>query len=284
MSLEFDWNSIANAFSAAFVIEVVAPKISGVSGAEGFKDLTTASMVLSSYYIWKSIESLPRYPGCIPLGVSLLNLITEVLNDPLVGTNTCLGYGLTAIPLASSILYATREGFVGGIEGLVGKGFRKLRACLAEEPPDALLKAISVVRPSYHGVYVTSRVFGSVYDVLEESSSWDLVAYNIVRGFEVSLELVELLRRVELAELPVAVGRVYRYTASRYVDSICFKSCGFMASRLVKILASSERVDDLSLRKVLTSTEINLGSISDVVASAVALTLVERYLRRLRRS
>jgi hypothetical protein len=284
LSLEIDWSAVANAFSTAFVIEVVAPKISGVSGVEGFKDLTTASMVVSSYYIWKSIGGLPSYAGCVPLGASLLNLITEVLNDPLVGTNTCLGYGLTAISLASAILYAIREGSAGGVEDLVGRGFQKLRVCLAEEPPDALLKAVSVAGPSYHGVYVTPRVFRSTYDVLDESSNWDLVAYNIVRGFKVSLELAELLRGVELAELPVAVGRVYRYAASRYVDSVCFKSCGLMASRLVKVLASSKGVDDLSLRRVLTSAGINLGSISDVVASSVALTLVERYLRGLRRS
>jgi len=281
LSVKDLWYAVTRAFSTAFVIEVLAPKVSGVSGVEGFKDLTTVSMVLSSYYIWRSIEGLTRYPECVPLGTSLLGLVTEVRKDPLVGTNTCLGYGLTAISLASTILYSTRESSSRDVSKLVGMGFQRLRDCLAKEPPEALLKAISVAGPSYHGVYVTPRNSRSVYEVLVESSSWDLVAYNIVRGFKVSLELAELLRGVELAELPIAVGRVYRYAAGKYVDSVCFKSCGVMASRLVRALASSGRVEDSALRRVLTYAGINLGSISDVVASSVALALLERYLRRL---
>jgi len=281
LGVEALWSSVANAFSTAFVIEVIAPKISGVSGVEGFKDLTTASMVVSSYHIWRSIEGLVKYPRCVPLGTSLLSLVTEVLKDPLAGTNTCLGYGLTAISLASAILYSTREGFTRDVGDLVSRGFQKLRNCLAEEPAGALLNAISIAGLSYHGVYVTPRSLGSVYEVLEESSSWDLVAYNIIRGFEISLELAEQLRGVELARLPLAVGRVYRYAAGKYVDSVCFKSCGLMASRLVRALASSDKVEDPTLRRALTYAGINLGSISDVVASSVALVLLERYLKRL---
>ncbi len=281
MSVEDLWHAVARAFSTAFVIEVVSPKVSGVSGVEGFKDLTTVSMVLSSYYIWRSIEGLTKHSDCVPLGTSLLSLVTEVCKDPLVGTNTCLGYGLTAISLASAILYSTRESSSRDLGNLVNRGFQRLRNCLAEEPPEALLEAISVAGPSYHGVYITPRYPRNVYEVLEESSSWDLVAYNIVRGFEISLELAELLKGVELAELPIAVGRVYRYAAGKYVDSVCFKSCGVMASRLVRALASSGMVEDSALRRVLTYAGINLGSISDVVASSVALALLERYLKRL---
>ena len=273
------WRSIARSAAAAFVIEASSPKISGVTATESLKDLTLEAFVQSSYYIYDTLIELPSYRDCVPLGEPLLKLMRSVLEDPSVGTNTCLGYGMTIIPMASSLLYSLRAGSYANPETGVLAGYGKLVRCLREEPPELLLKSIEAAGPSYHGKYYTSRKLKSVYDVLAESAPWDLVARNIVGGFRATLDVYRCVRSKLTSGMRDAVSRCYRLAAGELLDSISFKSGGLMTSRFVQVLASSG-MDDGSVREVLVGRlGVNLGSVSDIVASAVALVMIEDSMR-----
>lgn len=275
------WKGIARAFAAALALEVISPKVSGVTTLESFKDMNVLNFICSTYHLYDNIKRLVKYPGCIPIGEPLRNLMESVLEDPLIKTNTCLGYGLTALSLASTILYSVRrrQRHDSDVKVLISSGYPEFVECAKKEAPKALLDSINTVNPSYHGLY-SKTAFKSVYELLEESSAWDLVAYNIANGFRVTLELFDYLRSSSTQELVKRVSCIYKLAASRYVDSVAFKSGGLMFSELVRVLVSRSKLDDGELREVLTRTlRVNLGSVSDLVASSVALVLIEKTLR-----
>ncbi len=277
MGLGSVWRSVARSFASALAIEVVSPKISGVTASEALKGMSSPRFIHTSLYVYDAVLGLPTYEGCAPIGKTLLSLVSSTLENPVVGTNTCLGYGLTAISLASSILYSLREGACGDPGECALAGYGRFEECAREERPDHLLKSIELANPSYHGRYYSPRASGSVFELLLESAPWDLVAYNVVSRFSATLDLYSLARSVSVDELVEAVGRLYRYAASRYADSIAFKSGGLMLSRLVREIASSSRVVDADARRILVGElGVNLGSVSDVVGSALALVLLRR--------
>lgn len=275
------WDGVAKAFAAALALEAISPKVSGVTTLESFKGMNVLNFICSTYHLYDSIRRLVEHPGCIPIGESLRSLMKSVLEDPLIRTNTCLGYGLTAISLASTIIYSVRSGsrHGGDVKAFISTGYPEFIECAKKERPEALIDSINIVNPSYHGFY-SKTAFESIYELLEESSAWDLVAYNIMSGFQITLELFDYLRSSPAQELVERVSYIYRLAASKYLDSIAFKSGGLMLSELARILVSRSRLDDSELRAVLTKTlRVNLGSVSDLVASSVALLLIEKTLR-----
>lgn len=275
------WEGISRAFAAALALEAISPKASGVTTLESFKGMSILNFICSTYHLYDNIKRLAKYPGCVPTGELLRDLVKSALEDPLIKTNTCLGYGLTALSLASTILYAVRGGRHRGsdVKVLISSGYSEFVECAKEEPPGALLDAINMVNPSYHGLY-SKTFFESVYELLEESSTWDLVAYNIASGFQITLELFDYLRSSPAQELVERISYIYKLAASKYADSVAFKSGGLMFSEFVRIMVSRSKLDDRELREALTKTlRINLGSVSDLVASSVALVLIEKILR-----
>ncbi|MCS7099620.1 MAG: triphosphoribosyl-dephospho-CoA synthase [Sulfolobales archaeon] len=270
------WRSIAQSFASALVVEVIAPKVSGVTATESIKGMTSAEFVHTSYYIYDSIENLYRDVGCVPLGRTLLDLMVSTLRDPLIRTNTCLGYGLTAISLASTILYSLRVSDCGNLKNCVLTGYGKFEECARSEDAGDLLRAVQLVNPSYHGAYYSPETLENVFKLLQESALWDLVAYNIVSGYSVTLDLYERIRVAQPGDLVDSVSKLYKFAASRYTDSISFKSGGIMLSKLVKELASAQVLSESEVRNVLVrKIGVNLGSISDIVASSIALALIE---------
>lgn len=279
LELRYMWDVISKAFATAFVLEAISPKVSGVTSLEGLKKMTILEFVQSSYYIRDRIWELLKYDSCIPLGKPLLNLMKSVMEDPLVRTNTCLGYGLTSISLASTILYSLRKGYYGGrIEDIVLAGYNKFEECSKREPPEDLFESIAIAGPSYHGRYSRSS-FESVYELLRESAVWDLLAFNIINRFTVTMEIFSYIRTAHGNELIDKIGDAYRLFSSKYRDSVTFKSGGLMLSELVMVLTSRMELSNLELRRILTKVlNVNLGTISDLVASSTALALIERAL------
>lgn len=271
------WHSVARSFSSAFVVEAASPKISGVTALDTLKNLSLVEFVHTSYYLYDTIAGLPGHKDCVPLGKTLLELMTSVLGDRIVRANTCLGYGLTAISLASSIFYSLSTGPCSDPIECVLAGYDKLEECAETEHPDNLLKSIDIVNPSYHGQYYSQKTLENVLELLLDSAPWDLVAYNIVNRFSVTLDLYMRIKSTPASELARAVGGVYRYAASKYIDSISFKSGGVMLSRLVQEIASNQAIDDREARDIIVGQlGVNLGSISDLVASSLALELIAR--------
>ncbi|MCX8184352.1 MAG: triphosphoribosyl-dephospho-CoA synthase [Sulfolobales archaeon] len=270
------WRAIAQSFASALVIEVIAPKVSGVTATDNMKDMSSVEFIHTSYYIYDGIERLRRDVGCVSLGKALLDLMRSVLRDSLIRTNTCLGYGLTAISLASTMLYSLRANSCGDVRECVLAGYREFEECLKSENATDLLEAIRLASPSYHGHYYSSEVLVNVFKLLWESALWDLVAYNIVNRYSITLDIYEHVRRVRHRDLVNTVSKLYKSAASKYIDTISFKSGGIMLSRLIQELVSVSTLSDREVRDILVyRVGVNLGSISDIVASSVALALVE---------
>lgn len=277
--LNYMWETVSKAFATAFVLEAISPKVSGVTSLEGLKEMTILEFIQSSYHIRDMVRELLRYDGCIPLGKPLLDLMRSVMGDPLVRTNTCLGYGLTSISLASTILYSLREGYFSGrIEDIVLAGYNKFEECSRKESPGDLLESIAIAGPSYHGRY-SRDTFDSVYELLRESAMWDILAFNVINKFAITMEILSYIRTARDDRLVNKIGEAYRVFSSKYRDSVAFKSGGLMFSELVMVLTSRVELNDLELRRILTKIlNANLGSISDLVASSVALALIEQAL------
>lgn len=277
------WLSVARSFASAFVIEAISPKISGVTATDAIKNLSPAQFVHSSYHIYDAVAnmvSMVSHNDCVPLGKTLLNLMSSVLGDPVIGTNTCLGYGLTAASLASSILYALEENSCSEPGECVSAGYRRFKYCIIGEGPDDLIKSVEMVSPSYHGRYYSPRAPSNVLELLLESAPWDLVAYNIVNEYRVTLDLYGFAKPSPVSELVKTASRLYRHAAGRYVDGLSFKSGGLMLSRLVQEIASSPDTTDREARDVLVNRiGVNLGSISDIVASSIAMILIREEWR-----
>ncbi|MEM1930696.1 MAG: triphosphoribosyl-dephospho-CoA synthase [Sulfolobales archaeon] len=275
MKLRRSWHSVARSFGSAFVIEMISPKISGVTALESVKNLTPAQFVHTSFYIYSTIKSMLSYEGCVPLGESLLNIMDDILKNPVIGTNTCLGYGLVALSLASTILYSLRANECDSIEECVLRGYDEFKYCLTNESTGDLVKSIELASPSYHGQYYSPKLLSNVFELLLESSIWDLVAYNIVNKFSITLDLYNFAKSATVGELLRYTSELYRYAASKYFDSISFKSGGIMLSRLVREVASKYTPSSYEARDVLVNkVGVNLGSISDLVASSIALVLL----------
>ncbi|MEM4936606.1 MAG: triphosphoribosyl-dephospho-CoA synthase [Sulfolobales archaeon] len=275
MKLRKSWYSVARSFGSAFVIEMISPKISGVTAMESLKDLAPTQFVHTSFYIYNTIENMLSYEGCVPLGENLLNIMDGILKNPIIGTNTCLGYGLVALSLASSILYSLRARDCNSLEECVLRGYNDFEYCLTKESADYLVKSIELASPSYHGYYYSPKPLSNVFELLLESAVWDLVAYNIVNKFSITLDLYNSAKSATISELLRYASELYRYAASKYFDSISFKSGGIMLYRLVQEIASKPTLSSYDARDVLVNkVGVNLGSISDLVASSIALILL----------
>ena len=275
MELRSLWYSVARSFASAFVIEVISPKISGVTATETLKGLSPTQFVHSSFYIYSSIASMPSYGGCVPIGKNLVIIMNGILRNPVINTNTCLGYGLVALSLASSILYSLKARECDSLEDCVLRGYDEFKYCMTKEPPGDLIRSIELASPSYHGLYYSPKSPNNVFELLLESATWDLVAYDIVNKFSVTLDLYNSTKSVVANDLLRYASELYRYAASKYFDSISFKSGGIMLSRLVREVASKSSTSFYDARDVLVNkVGVNLGSISDLVASSIALVLL----------
>ncbi len=296
-------DTVTGALASAPLIEALAPgKLSTVSWLEGVKDLGLLDYVLTPVSIAAPIREAVRDGVAgrpLRFGELVLKGVRATVENRLVGTNTVLGYLMLAVPLSYALgIRLGRAECFGGVEDVAAECSEVVKPYLETEDCgtlyDAILRACGCRSlRSFIGRVpdVTScagKVCGaSVWEVLSNSSYYDLNSAEITRGFKLTrLALAELKRRLRPApagalpkaeDLLNAVLVTHTRLLSEVLDTLVVRSWGLPTAELVRSLARGLTPSSPAwgrASRFLRTHDVNPGSVSDVLAAAVALYLV----------
>ncbi len=289
-------------FSMGFLLEALAPgKVSTVSGFKGVKDLNivkmTATSLILQEVLWEYLREAGRLSE-VGLGQWLLEFSRRLVRDRLVGTNTALGYFMLVLPL--NYCLALKSSRISGEVGVSKVLLEEIRRCdvsnpLRRENASKLYEALRLAGVGRKWRYVgrVADIYGdlrelSAWEVLKESSAWDLVSHEVVSKYPLTLKVLSLMlkERPEVSDLSIlqVISRTQRFLASNHLDTQVMKERGILHAEMVRALASSidtpetaQRVDEFLRRE-----SINLGSLSDIIAAGTSLYLLVMYLENSR--
>ncbi len=291
-------HTVADAFSAALIIEAAAPgKLSTVSGTEEIKDLNFTKFALSAPavrdVVIRSVNNALRGKP-LSLGKLVLHGIRKIMRNPLIRTNTALGYLMLSVPLSYVVGLALRgnkddlKDMIAIItrhypiieEHLKKENIKHFYAAVKTASEGHLGKFVGAV-PSVKGDVVSTSV--SVWDALTCSAHYDMIAYDITHGFRITL--LALNKLLALAKKPTellkAVPYLQAYILSKMPDTLVLKAWGLPTALLLSNAASSLRPGTSewnAVSKVLRDVGVNPGSTSDIMSAAIALYLVSNIV------
>jgi len=281
-------------FSISFLIEALTPrKISTVSSLKGLKDLNINKFILASSDLYEVLK-LTAQRGLsrknIKLGDSVKKVVINALRAPNIRTNVSLGYAILSVSLVYSLTSVMSLGLSLTPPNLL-KGHEILKNSLAFESAVNLYEGIRLAAEKHLGRYF-GRVpdiseepeFLSVWEVLEVSSSDDLVAHEVVSGFPRTLEVCNQLKDYvnnEGLSILEAIREAQLNLLSKYPDTLVTKSFGYNAAVILKELTHMNRIKgDQYLKKLdkfLRDSEVNPGTTSDILSAGLGLYLVMNY-------
>ncbi len=286
---------VASALVLGFVLEALAPnKVSTVSYWKPVKDLTIDKFIATAPILYKIYESVLNEKAPTPR-VSYWIRVTaaELINDEFVRTNTCLGYVILTVPIIYAVKFYDEPIHPTWI---ARQATNLLHITASKESAEEFYEALRALNPSYTNKYVgkvpdihskLSSSF-SLLDVLIESSYYDLIAYEVTHQYELTIHtykyMVELLR--EQPNILDCISRTQHYMLSKYMDSEVVKGFGVEKSLLIRSylqvvnllkdreISKNELIETLDNH--LRHSNVNPGTISDILALATAFTLLER--------
>ncbi len=293
--------AVAGAFASAPLIEALSPgKLSTVSGLRGVKDLRLLSYIATPASIAAPLhravkDGARKRP--LRFGELVLEGVNATVRNALIGTNTVLGYLLLAVPLSYVLGRELRDiKCWDDVEEVVSGCAELIKPYLEVEDCGTLYAAIAKACSrkslrSFKGAVpdVTScagRVCGySVWEVLINSSYCDLNSAEVVGGFKLTrYSLSELRRRLQrasnsprLSDLLKAISLTHATLLTKVIDTLVVRDLGLPTAMLVRALARSLRPGTPAWARAssfLRTYDVNPASISDVLATAVALYLV----------
>ncbi|RLG81093.1 MAG: hypothetical protein DRO09_02330 [Thermoprotei archaeon] len=287
--------STATSIAAGLVLEALAEgKISTVSYLKGIKDLDMLKFALSSIGLQRVFaEMLSRVLKREHLDISsyILKGVKLSVNHPLISSNTSLGYLIISIPLTASIFRLWLDGLepLNNVDGLRDY----IYTCLRRSSVKNFYEAITISSPSYKGEFfgkapsitdVENLGKFTLYDILSISRYWDLASYEVMEIFPYTFTVYAKLKEInDLSDLKRYLNKVseeHVKLSSVTNDTTVARSRGISFAILVResIRLADHAASDLD--SWFRSMSVNLGSISDVIASAVSLDLMVRTLER----
>jgi len=224
------------------------------------------------------------------LGKLVLHGIKKIMHNPLIRTNTALGYLMLSVPLSYAVGLTLRED-VNGLrniattiiqhhpiieEQLKKESITHFYAAIRAASEGHLGKFVGAV-PSVKDNVASTRV--SVWDALTCSAYYDVIAYDITHGFRTTLHALSklLVLAKEPAKLLEAIPHLQAYILSRMPDTLVLKVWGLPAALLLSNTASTLRPGTSewgTVSKALRKMGVNPGSTSDIMSAAIALYLV----------
>ena len=217
-------------------------------------------------------------------------VVINALRAPNIRTNVSLGYAILSVSLVYSLTSVMSLGLSLTPPNLL-KGHEILKNSLAFESAVNLYEGIRLAAEKHLGRYF-GRVpdiseepeFLSVWEVLEVSSSDDLVAHEVVSGFPRTLEVCNQLKDYvnnEGLSILEAIREAQLNLLSKYPDTLVTKSFGYNAAVILKELTHMNRIKgDQYLKKLdkfLRDSEVNPGTTSDILSAGLGLYLVMNY-------
>ncbi len=227
-----------------------------------------------------------------PLNLGRLTLygIRRIMRNPLIKTNTALGYLLLSIPLSYAIGLTLKEdgGDLRNITAAIRSRYPTIVAELKKEKINHLYTAIKVASEGHLGKFIgavpsvdddVTSAKVSVWDAMASSACYDIVAYDLTHGF--STTLLALNKLLSLAERPdellEAIPRLQARMLSEMPDTLVLKVWGLPTALLLSNIATKLEPGEDDWRTIgqaLRNMGVNPGSTSDIMCAAIALYLV----------
>lgn len=221
------------------------------------------------------------------------------------GGNTCLGTALMLTPIAVALGYELSRRNKICLEEMLQTSCKWLKKYSTALDTVYLYKAIRVATPSYVRRSDHTNSYPNVWeknyrrkiiekniklwDILEYSSLFDIVARDIVECYPRSYKLAQYIyTRLKTHNIwNRAVVEAYIYQLSNEIDTLILRKKGFKealgvkesAEKIVKLCENSWLYCVDELRKFdeeLSSRGINPGSTADIVATAISLYTLTR--------
>jgi len=286
---------VLTSLAIGIAVEALTPnKISTVSYVKSIKDLNIIKFIATAPVLYSTYNSiLTERAGGVPrVGYWIRKGVEGVINNPLIGTNTCLGYLILTVPIALAIRELDENSAID-VESLVSRATELVLNYSAKEPASDFYEAIRTANPSYKGRYfggVPDLSSGdvskhSLLDVLIESSYWDLTAYEVTHYYDITLKAYEHMSNIYSGckDLLKSVRDAQLYLLRNYLDSEVVKSVGVSEAVFIKNYLSLTNIlsDEVVSEGLLSNLDnylrgrgVNTGTLADVLALATALTLI----------
>ncbi|MEM4433887.1 MAG: triphosphoribosyl-dephospho-CoA synthase [Thermosphaera sp.] len=297
----------AEALSLAFALEASGyPKPGNVDRLHDLPGLSYEAFLVTSIvslkYLEKGVRRGVKGWGSVVFGDLVYGIVSDSMRKS-GSSNTCLGSSLLLAPLSVAIGLCLRHGeeTLDCFLKMVGE---VLSASTIEDSIE-FYRAVREAKPSYikpsdeTGDYVNvwdhdfkkklKAKRHRLKDVLEFSSSHDIVSHELVNGYPRSINALRFIfeRFNAHKNWNRAVVETYLYLLSRDHDTVIAREHGFEVAARVRDLAGKIIIKVLvagqtdwagivgSLDSEIRKMKVNPASIADLVVSSIALYTVD---------
>ncbi len=268
--------------------------MSTVSGVEGVKDLNLIKFTLSAPAIRDAVirsvnNALRGKP--LSLGKLVLHGVRKIVRNPLIRTNTALGYLMLSVPLSyiTGLALKGNKDDLKDMTAIITRHYTIIEEQLKKESIKHFYAAVKTASEGHLGKFIgivpsvrddVTSTEVSVWDALACSAYYDMIAYDITHGFRITLlalnKLLALARKP--AELLEAVPHLQACILSKMLDTLVLKAWGLPTAMLLSNAASSLKPGTREwsvVSKAFRHIGVNPGSTSDIMGAAIALYLVK---------
>ena len=212
------------------------------------------------------------------------------MHNPLIGTNTALGYLMLSIPLSYIVGLTLKKGLneLRDVSIVITMHYTTIEEELKKEGIKDLYTAIRITSEGHLGKFVgvvpsindnATQAKVSVWDALVSSACYDMIAYDLTHGFRTTLlalnKLLTLAKKPD--ELLPAIPYLQAYLLSELPDTLVLKAWGLPTTLLLSRVAAAMQPGTEewnAVSKALRNSGVNPGSTSDIMCAAIALYLV----------
>lgn len=159
---------------------------------------------------------------------------------------------------------------------------------LDKQDGEWFIKSLKELRPSYLGtlnVMDYRSIEGyTLYQILEFSAKIDSVARNMISGYRYSFEAYEIIKSCK-DKVERCIQIAYLSILSEVPDGLVYRKFGGRVALTISKLASEilKHIDDSKIaefNEYLVTNGFNPGSTADIIASGIALYLIDDWYER----
>jgi triphosphoribosyl-dephospho-CoA synthetase len=300
---------IASSLASGLSIEASSyPKPGNVSPLGGAKGLEHWFFLSSSTSIaielYKILQEVVETKGCLEKGLGeKIYRVYSASSKPHGGGNVSLGFTMLVVPIAIGIgdLIRDNDPRIISVEGMLERSVDLIRICGRSEDSAWISKAILEASPSYIFKYQ-----GQGYDILDNRnrsrSFWefvedfrrhDLILNEIWCGYKRVYRAYNMICSNYPHNLYEGVVMAFITIGSQTIDTLIARKKGYKVAMKVKkemekilslIKQGSQfwRIYAELLDRELRASQINPGSIADIVATAAGLCVAMKAMERIK--
>ncbi len=273
-------NEIAYILSSSSIIESTVFKPGNSSRLQDIKSVKYEDILLSAnlsnpYYKEACIRG---YNSSRPIYDLLYLTVKE--SKKMKVNYSILGTQLLLLPISYSSLLSDS---VNNLR----KKLSEVVISLDEEDTKWLFESLKLLQLSYLGRvnemdYMDSK-YRTMYEVLVFSSNIDSVARNMVKNYEYSYKAFNIIKESE--NLEEGIQKAFIEILAENPDGLIYRKYGGRIAILVSQMAREVKKSELKLSEFndfLVKNNYNPGSTADIIASGVALYLLDKWYEKTR--